>query len=76
VGNPVFKDIIVDDDQGSFGFSHVMFEKKVVQYFDDVLCDPNNFQSTLYEDIAREVFEDSKGVFFNTDCEGEFEIWP
>ena len=75
-GNPILKDIIVEDDQTSFGFAHVLFEKKVVQYFDDCLNDPNNLETTLYEDLARDVFENTKGVFFNTDAEDDFEIWP
>lgn len=75
-GNPILKDIIVDNDQAAFAFAHVLFEKKVVQYFDDCLNDPNNLKTTLYEDLARDVFEDTNGVFFNTDAEDEFEIWP
>lgn len=75
-GNPILKDIIVNNDQNAFGFAHVLFEKKVVQYFDDCLNDPNNLETTLYENLARDVFENADGVFFNTDAGNDFEIWP
>lgn len=53
----------------SFGWKcqYVVFKKEVVQFFTDDLGDYNGFHSTLYEDIAREVFEDTEGVFFCTD---------
>lgn len=35
---------------------YVVFKNKVVQYFNDNLMDINGFCSTLYENIAREIF--------------------
>ena len=49
----------------------VVFQKKVVQYYIDDLGDLYGLRSTLYEDLANEVFEDHEGVFFCTDIEAE-----
>lgn len=38
---------------------YIVFRNKVVQYFNDNLLDVNGFKSTLYEDIARDIFENS-----------------
>lgn len=46
--------------------SYVIFKKEVVQFFNDELSDPHGYKSTLYEDIARDVFGDT-AVFFCTD---------
>lgn len=49
---------------------YVVFENKVVQFFNDDISDINGNETTLYEDIAREVFNDA-GVFFCTDTESK-----
>lgn len=46
----------------------VVFRNRVVQFFNDELNDINGNMSTLYQDIAKDVFEDA-GVFFCTDTE-------
>ena len=38
-------------------FNYILFKKEVVQYFNDDLSDYNGMESTLYEDIAKDVFE-------------------
>lgn len=48
---------------------YVVFEKEVVQYFNDNLGDIHGVESTLYENLAREVFEEHDGVFFCTDID-------
>lgn len=50
-----------------FDFSYVVFMPKVVQYYTDSLNDINGMHSTLYQEIAKDVFEDVTGVFFCTD---------
>ena len=40
----------------------------VVQYEADNLADVNGFISTLYEDIARDIFTKADGAFFCTSC--------
>lgn len=47
--------------------TYVVFRKEVVQYFSDDLGDINGLRSTLWEDIAREVFTEAEGVYFCTD---------
>lgn len=45
---------------------YVVFENCVVQYDADNIADVNGNVSTLYENIAREVFTKADGVFFCT----------
>lgn len=63
-GNPIVKDFLSDD---VFGFNYVVFENKVVQFYNDQMDDPNGLCSTLYQDIAKEVFENHDGIFFCTE---------
>lgn len=46
---------------------YVVFRNKVVQYFNDDLGDANGLCSTLYQEIAKDVFGNQDGVFFCTD---------
>jgi len=71
-GNPIVNDIIVisrDVLESTNDFSYVVFAKEVVQYHDDSLNDPHGNCSTLYQDIAKEVFENCDGIYFCTDNE-------
>ena len=64
-GNPVLKEMM--RLQTPFGeYDYAVFRKDVVQFYNDNLCDPHGNESTLYEEIARDVFGES-GVFFCTD---------
>lgn len=45
----------------------VVFKPKVVQYFNDDLSDAHGIRSTLYQELAKEVFGEDCGVFFCTD---------
>ena len=66
-GNPALSYIQhVDAVIGSFDYA--VFENKVVQFFDDNLADINGNKSTLYEDIAKDVFGNDIGVFFCTEA--------
>ena len=51
--------------------TYVVFKNKVVQFFNDNLGDINGNKSTLYQDIANEIFEDHTGIFFCTESVGE-----
>ena len=53
------------------GITYVVFKNEVVQYFADDLGDVNGLNSTLYQELAKEVFGDIPGVFFCTDVPGE-----
>lgn len=46
---------------GAYGnpVTYVVFDKRVVQYWNDNMGDPHGNRSTLFEELAREVFEDS-----------------
>ena len=50
-----------------FDLVYVIFRKEVVQYFDDNIGDVYGNCSTLYETIAKNVFNDI-GIKFCTDC--------
>lgn len=68
--------------------TYVVFAKKVVQYYTDNLGDIKGLRSTLYQEIAKELFgENSKcaGVYYCTDSSYSFEdavtdyakgVWP
>lgn len=47
--------------------TYVVFKKTVVQYWTDDLGDYFGVHSTLFQDIAKDVFENATGVFFCTD---------
>ena len=48
-------------------FEYVVFQNKVVQYFNDDLNDINGLCSTLYQEIAKDLFGEKDGVYFCTD---------
>lgn len=67
-GNPNVTNIVTTPLTSlSFGATYVVFKKEVVQFFNDDLQDLNGLCSTLFEDIAREVFDVSGDVAFCTD---------
>lgn len=45
---------------------YVVFANEVVQYFNDDLSDAHGVRSTLYQDIAEDVFENHESVYFCT----------
>lgn len=47
--------------------TYVVFEAEVVQYFNDDLGDINRIKSTLYQDIAPDIFEHKTGVHYCTE---------
>ena len=51
--------------------TYVVFKNKVVQFFNDNLDDIHGLTSTLYQDIADDLFDNDvlHGVFYNTDIE-------
>lgn len=46
---------------------YVVFKKTVVQFYTDDLGDINGYSSTLYQEIAKEIFGNQQGLFFCTD---------
>ena len=70
-GNPVLKEVLrVSTPFGEYDYA--VFRKEVVQFYNDDLTDPHGNESTLFENIARDVFSNA-GVYFCTDvfAEGE-----
>ena len=53
---------------GILGFDmvYVIFKKEVVQYYNDDLSDAFGQRSTLYQEIAKELFAAEDGLFFCT----------
>ena len=71
-GNPVYAYSVMPDESGwFFTATYVVFKNCVVQFFNDNLNDCHGIVSTLYQDIAAEVFADAdlNGVYYNTDVE-------
>jgi hypothetical protein len=70
-GNPALHDIVKRQaTMQTPPFTYVIFKKEVVQYFNDELGDAHGNRSTLYQDIAKDLFsgiEGANGVFFCTD---------
>lgn len=56
--------------------TYVVFRNAVVQYFTDDLGDYSGVRSTLYQDIASEIFMNTDGIFFctNVGCEEMLEF--
>lgn len=66
--NPIMSRMIDTPSIFSNPVSYMLFRNEVVQYYNDNLNDYHGFESTLYEDLARDVFEGKhSGVFFCTD---------
>lgn len=72
-GNPAFAYCVcpVEEHYWYIDFTYVVFKNCVVQFFNDNLNDCHGLLSTLYQDIAAEVFADAglNGVCYNTDVE-------
>jgi hypothetical protein len=65
-GNPVVS-YIKSEEGMPFDAGYVVFKPEVVQYFNDNLGDINGLKSTLYAEVAKDVFPEHDGVFFCTD---------
>ena len=75
-GNSAFK-YACTVDLGTNPLTYVVFKKDVVQYWNDDMSDPHGVTSTLYENIARDMFKSNSGVVFSTDSEvNEIEVKP
>ena len=66
-GNGAFSRMISVPAPGGGTFDYMCFAREVAQYYDDNLADPNGYVSTLYQNIAADIFEDRDGVFFCTE---------
>ena len=66
-GNPAFSFAATAEGIFSNPITYVVFKNKVVQFWNDDLGDINGNETTLYEDIAPELFGVIDGVCFCTD---------
>ena len=69
-GNPVLS--YAESFDSPFGnVSYAVFQKKVVQFYNDQMDDVNGNKSMLYQDVAKDVFGDGHGIFYCTDSKDE-----
>ena len=68
-GNPALSFVMSVSGASTNNFDFVVFKKEVVQYYDDNLGDINGIRSTLYQDLAKELFGSPDGVYYCTDKE-------
>ena len=63
-GNPAFCYCVAPAQEGYryIDFTYVVFKKEVVQFFNDNLNDAHGIISTLYQDIADDLFRDLTSV--------------
>ena len=75
-GNGAFRFAQTMDIYASNPMTFVVFAPEVVQYYTDNLGDYNGFRTTLYQEIAKEIFIDIPGVYYCTDrVEKVQEVW-
>lgn len=71
-GNPAFKYTFAFKTDTN-PITYVVFAKEVVQYWNDDMSDPHGITSTLYQNIANNVFEHD-GAIYSTDSDSERNI--
>lgn len=63
-GNPLFSELkTVQDPITGMNYHFCIFKKQVVQYFDDMFNDLHGLRSTLAQDIALDIFEDTQVMY-------------
>lgn len=65
--NPIVNEVYTVDGIMTNPITYVVFKKEIVQYFNDDLGDAHGMCTTLYQDIAKRVFNPIDGVHFCTD---------
>lgn len=75
-GNPNFSYCEMVDTFFSNPFYYFVFKNEVVQYYNDDLGDAHGVRSTLYQEIAKEIFGESNGIFFCTDITDSSVVTP
>lgn len=74
-GNPILNYIEGTEDTFSNPLYYFVFRNEVVQYFNDNLADIHGLESTLYQNLANEIFEGChEGVLFCTDLPDDAEF--
>lgn len=66
-GNPAFAFAQKAGSLFSFPMTYIVFKNKVVQFFNDDMSDVYANCSTLYQELAKDIFEERTGISFCTD---------
>lgn len=56
----------IETIDGVFKANYIVFKNKVVQYYADDPGDINGMHSTLYQDIAQDIFGSEEGIYYCT----------
>lgn len=75
-GNPAFDTIEIVRGVFAHDVIYILFDRSVVQYWNDNLADYNGVCSTLYQNIARNIFVENEGVYFCTSLESKEADFP
>lgn len=67
-GNPALDFTNRATTSGGGQFNYVVFKKEVVQFFNDSLADISGRDSTLFQDIAADIFKPLENVHYCTNC--------
>lgn len=73
-GNPIVDSIQILDSIPACKFTYVIFRREVVQYWNDDLSDAFGNRTTLWQDVAKRLFEEVPGVHFCTDVQEAIEL--
>ena len=65
--NPALSRIVTLSDVFVNPITYVVFGREVVQYWNDNMGDPHGIVSTLYQDIAGDVFGEQDGIMYCTE---------
>ena len=67
--NPILDHISTSETPGGGKVTYVSFKKEVVQFFNDDLSDENGYCSTLYQELAKDLFGEKGEIYFCTSVE-------
>lgn len=73
-GNNALAFVANGNNEITRGDTYVVFSKEVVQYYNDSLSDLNGICSTLYQDIAKDIFGTKTGLHFCTNNNMWYEL--
>lgn len=68
-GNEAVSFIHTVDNILSNDITYIVFKKEVIQYFTDELSSIYGMHSTLYQDIAKDIFDKHEGILFCTNTQ-------
>ena len=74
-GNPIFSYASNGYNGITADNTYIVFRKEVVQYYNDSLKDINGLCSTLHQEVAKDVFDETPGVCYCTDTDKVHEFY-